>query len=467
MRQRSAPLPVAAAALGILLTLVAATAALAIPPEWIGSYDGPGTKDDVPRAIALSPDGSIVVTTGESATPRARTNAVTIARDAATGAVLWTAIENDGPDDGMFDVAFDPAGAFVYVTGKDGTDAGPSDDALVVAYDAHTGARAWKTALRPPNDRVQTTMLAVSPSGKRIVVAGRTWNAPVRTYVAGLDAADGAPAWETFEGDTPQEGFRPLPVDIAFDPAGNAITAATALSRTGIGGDVHVTSYRGPSGARRWGTTYDGPAAGPDQAAQLAIAPDGATVYVAGSAELPGRRSDVLGLALATGDGAVRWDAHYNGAIDGFDDGSTIVATPDGRRVVIAGSTQRAGNRFPHEDYVVVARRASTGAPVWDTTYDGPAHGFDLAQQLAIGGDASIIVTGTSEGRGGDADVATLSLNPNGSRRWKARAGDPSGDDAGVDLVGGPARAYVAASFARAAPLGQDLVTLAYPLAGY
>jgi hypothetical protein len=134
---------------------------------------------------------------------------------------------------------------------------------------------------------------------------------------------------------------------------------------------------------------------------------------------------------------------------------------------VVAGSTQRSSGQDTHEHYVVIARRASNGAPVWDTTYDGPDHGFDVAQQVAFGGDASVLITGTSLGRGGDADVATLSLNPNGSRRWAHRAGDRSGDDAGVDLAGGPVRGYVAASFARPAPAGRDLVTLAYPLAGY
>ncbi|MEX2100932.1 MAG: PQQ-binding-like beta-propeller repeat protein [Actinomycetota bacterium] len=463
-RRAARPLLVSllAAALIAGSTSGAATAAQ-LDPAWSQAYDGPGTKDDVPRAQELSPDGSLVVTTGESATPRARTNAVTIAHDATSGAVVWTAIENDGPDDGMFDVAFDPAGRRVYVTGRDGVDAGPSDDALVVAYDATTGARLWKTSLQVPQDRVQTTMIAVSPSGGRVVVAGRTWTAPVRTYVAGLDAAAGTPVWESFEGDAPGEGFRPIPVDLVFDPAGNAVTAATALSRTGIGGDVHVVSYRGPTGQARWATTYDGPAEGPDLAAELAVAPT--ALFLVGSSERTGNRSDVLALSLALDDGQIAWDAHWNGDGDGFDDGSSIAVRRDGGRLFLAGSTQRTGTDT-HEDYVVLARRASDGAGVWERTYDGPAHAVDVARQIARAEDGTLVVTGTSAGKGGDADVMTLAFDPSGLLRWKDRSGDPTGDDGGVGVTAGATLAFVTGWFARPPPIGQDIVVSAYPLAG-
>ena len=69
---------------------------------WISYFDGPGQETEDPRDIAVSPDGSTVVVTGQSAGVEGSglTNFGTVAYAAATGAELWSA-QHDGPAHGI------------------------------------------------------------------------------------------------------------------------------------------------------------------------------------------------------------------------------------------------------------------------------------------------------------------------------------------------------------------------------
>ena len=70
--------------------------------SWRVQYDGPGTSTDDAREIVVTPDGSKVVVTGQSAGPEGTglTDWGTVAYDAATGEQLWDADLN-GDDNGL------------------------------------------------------------------------------------------------------------------------------------------------------------------------------------------------------------------------------------------------------------------------------------------------------------------------------------------------------------------------------
>ncbi len=85
--------------------------------------------------MAVSPGGSTVYVTGQSSTPATYWDYATVAYNAATGAQQWVKRYN-GPassDDSAYSVAVSPTGDRVFVTGRSlGTTTGY--DCATVAY---------------------------------------------------------------------------------------------------------------------------------------------------------------------------------------------------------------------------------------------------------------------------------------------------------------------------------------------
>src|SRR6266550_7674154 len=112
--------------------------------QWTKTYNGPGNSTDVPSAIRVSPDGSMVIVTGQSYSTTSYDFA-TFAYDAATGTKLWFKRYN-GPQNGgdaPTALGISPDGSKVYVTGVSGADLYSTFDYSTVAYDASNGAQLW------------------------------------------------------------------------------------------------------------------------------------------------------------------------------------------------------------------------------------------------------------------------------------------------------------------------------------
>ena len=109
--------PVSAAPAG-----AAAGATRAVPGAqlWVARYNGPASKQDGARSMAVSPDGGTVFVTGVSdGGPATGSDYATAAYSAATGGQLWVSRYNgpaNGPDDAS-SVAVSPGGRRVFVTG--------------------------------------------------------------------------------------------------------------------------------------------------------------------------------------------------------------------------------------------------------------------------------------------------------------------------------------------------------------
>src|SRR5204863_1604234 len=128
--------------LGMVISLVMATSAQAVTSGttlWATVYQDQIQSQG--NAIAVSPDGASVFATGTTLRSHGL-QFVTIAYDAATGAIRWT--QNYlGParySDPSIDVS--PDSSTVFVTGFGyGTTSG--QDYVTIAYDASTGRRLW------------------------------------------------------------------------------------------------------------------------------------------------------------------------------------------------------------------------------------------------------------------------------------------------------------------------------------
>ena len=64
------------------------------------------------------------------------------------------------------------------------------------------------------------------------------------------------------------------------------------------------------------------------------------------------------------------------------------------------------------DDYATI-KYSSAGVGLWTNRYDGPIHGTDDAQALAIDGSGNVVVTGYSS-NGGDDDWATIKYSSTG-----------------------------------------------------
>jgi outer membrane protein assembly factor BamB len=118
-------------------------------------------------------------------------------------------------------------------------------------------------------------------------------------------------------------------------------------------------------------------------------------------------------------------------------------------------------------DYATVAFDAATGATLWARTYDGPAHGDDMAAGIAGSPDGSaVFVTGWSEEQDGSSnDAVTIAYDSStGQERWVRRSNVGENEFA-VDLVTSPdgSLVIIGGSIGRPWPeTTSDYLTIAY-----
>ncbi len=199
---------------------------------WTSRYEGlGGNLADEPNALAVSPDGSLVVVTGGSEESAGASRWATVAYDAATGAQRWATryagtpppspIPGDarpliggptlsltGQDDEATALAFAPDGGSVYVTGY--ARAFPNaTDYVTVAYRALDGAVLWDSSYDGPTHRHDgASSIVVGPAGDRIYVTGNSGAGTLleSRYTPGIVLDDAA--------------------TVAYDAAGNQLWAA-------------------------------------------------------------------------------------------------------------------------------------------------------------------------------------------------------------------------------------------------
>ncbi len=176
-------LPGTAAAAQVASAGSAGTSPAAAPSGsrlWIARYNGPPGTDNVAASMAVSPDGTRVFVTGWSA--RVRTGPggefATVGYKTATGARLW-AQRYHGPAGGTAEarsVAISPDGTTVFVTGTILNVQRTDYDYVTIAYQAATGAVRWTARYDGPGSPSddQAYAVAVSRDGRTVFVTGST-----------------------------------------------------------------------------------------------------------------------------------------------------------------------------------------------------------------------------------------------------------------------------------------------------
>jgi len=286
----------------------------------------------------------------------------------------------------------------------------------------------------------------VAPDGATVFVTGYsadgfTMSGSTNTDYTTLavDAATGDVRWVARHDGLGQGRDYAFEVGLAGDGDVVVVTGWNA-GHGELSNDAVTLAYDALTGEELWAAAYDGPRGASDATYDLAISPDGAHAFVAGSSVAEGTgRSAALLIAYDALTGEEEWIARDERPARSRE-AADVVVSPDGAIVFAAGS-QFGRGAYPcyGYDYLTLAHDASTGALVWSARYDGPSGCFDYVWAAAAGADA-VYVTGLSKAPDTRQDMTTIAYAAaSGAELWVARYDGPAGRwDQGNDIAVGP-----------------------------
>jgi outer membrane protein assembly factor BamB len=201
--------------------------------------------------------------------------------------------------------------------------------------------------------------------------------------------------------------------EVAVNPAGTEVfIAGTSNVPATFSEPRFVTiAYDRTTGERLWKAT--GPVGNPTG---IAVSDDGSEVFVAGSHGMA-RGSGYLTMAYAADSGTLLWARRYDGKDLG---GQADAIATDGQQVFVTGTSEGHSSA----DVATVSYDADSGATDWVRRYDGPDHGGDRGNDIAVSG-IGVFVTGSSADAAGNGDYLTIAYEAaTGVRRWVAHYDD-------------------------------------------
>lgn len=130
--------------------------------------------------------------------------------------------------------------------------------------------------------------------------------------------------------------------------------------------------------------------------------------------------------------GVLLWSARYDGPYHGFDI-PNAVAVDAGGNVYITGMSMSSDSTL--YDYATI-KYSSNGQQLWVTRYNGAGNGTDAAADIAVDNAGNVYVTGSAvHEQWGDDDYTTIKYNSSGLEQWVATYDGNYLDEAvGIDL---------------------------------
>lgn len=308
--------------------------------------------------VAVSPNAKLVFVTGYS-NGRYSQDWATIAYKASTGAGVWLKRYND-PDnmgDAATAIAVSPGGRTVYVTGyRTGKISG--QDYLTVAYNAATGAVRWRRRYNGPGNGLDIAYsVSVSPNGSRVYVTGDSAASATQGGYTTLaySAGTGRQLWvRRYKG----PGGTGTATSVVASPRGNEVFVTGYSMGKTTNTDYATVAYSAATGAQLWVRRHNGPGNGQDQAQSASVSPQGDTVFVTGYT-FGANQIESTTIAYNTATGATRWLRNYDGPYGGPDRATKVVVSPTGKTVFVTGSSY---GKTSTANYATIAYDASNGA---------------------------------------------------------------------------------------------------------
>lgn len=323
------------------------------------------------------------------------------------------------------------------------------------------GTKLWVARYRGQAKTNIAVAVAASPDGSTVFVAGFSGTVRAHFSTVAYNAATGAQRWAVpFYGRGYTQAYA-----MAVSPDGSKlfVTGSTTPVQGGSARAVTV-AYDADTGARLWTQQAFPVSSTFNVGTAVAVSPDGATVFVGGTA---GRHLAVVAYDATTG--ALRWLAHYQpaGAANGNE---SVAVSPDGSMVFLTGPFR--GSSGPIKS-ATIAYDAGTGAQLWSRRYRGPGT-FNVPEAVTVSPDGSrlFVTGGSSESLTGVVDFATVAYaTANGAVLWSRSYRPPATSEAGP---GGAFAAgvspdgrlvFVAGSSPGSRPKSSNYTTIAYDTA--
>ena len=390
---------------------------------WAARYNSPNNLEDTPLSLAVDGAGNVYVTGYSVVDEGTRYSDYLTIKYSTSGTQLWVAHYN-GPanlNDYAMDLALDGSGN-VYVAGS--SDNSTNSDYATIKYST-SGAQLWIARYNgPANNYDGAQALAVDRLGNVYVTGTSISSAGDYDYATVKYSSSGTEQWSApYNGpanhyDSGQE--------LAVDGAGNVYVTGFTVT-TDNDWDYATVKYS-ISGQEQWSAIYKGLANGYDQVHDLAVDGSG-DVYVTGSSQGSDGNNDYATVKYST-NGVEAWVARYNSAA-GFFDNAQALALDGLGNVYVTGVAQGSGN----SDYTTIKYSANSGAQLWLARYE-PLNSSDAAQAVVVDGSGNVYVTGNSYYGYNNSDFATVKYSPNGQEQWSARYNAPKpGKSQAMDLA--------------------------------
>lgn len=372
---------------------------------WVARYDGPESAADRAWAMVVDPEGTRVFVAGATAGE----GSVIVAYDADSGQELWVDRETATGTT----MAVSPDGTRLFASKTNELE---SNAMTTVSYNTTTGEPGW-TARHVPSEGAFSfaRAMGVDRDGTRVFVLAAvnfTWGAitsDMGTFA--YDAATGEELWNATHGD-------PMLWDTAQDLVvgeNDGLVFVTGQEATGTpwGRSFVTLAYDMQTGEERWAAHYQGPDERQDWPMAIGYDPSGSRVFVTGWSWTDDG-SEYATVSYDAKTGTEFWTARHHGPAGGSDQAADLVVAPDGATVFVTGRSHGAAT---NADYGTIAYDALTGMELWEARYAGIADGFSTAEAITIDPKGQkLFVTGFSVNDDGVFDYATVAYDARGPR---------------------------------------------------
>jgi hypothetical protein len=316
--------------------------------RWIARFDSPRSRNDLAYALSVSPDGSTVFVAGYGDQVNGRSKDIIVAYAAASGSRRWVSAfagQHDVRDE-IHDMTISHDGKRLFVTGLSSTQ-GSAEDYLTLAFNAGTGAMEWSARYNGPAHKFDdANAIAAAPDGDRVFVTGESDDVGMNdaSYATvAYDATTGAALWETrHAGAALGEGAQ----DVAVAPDGGHVFVVGSTRAPNGYLAYDTLAYSSSTGDTVWEVGYHSTIVGDNWANAEALSPDGSRLYVTGigadSHFQPA--SQFATAAYDTGTGRAVWGRVFDSPGQQDDDATDVAVSPDGTGAYVLGHTSAFGS---------------------------------------------------------------------------------------------------------------------------
>ena len=367
--------------------------------SWQFLYDHPGGGLDVPADLQLASDGSAALVAGRASVTAEGFDALLFRVDGAGGLDWLQAVQNQGPgDDRSASLALAPDGSLALLVGE--LRGASRIRGRLVAVDPADGELAWSYDDDAASGKVGAFHQAVfsADSGVAYAVGGEGKDA----VLVALDASDGSELWRTVHAGS--LGHEDELTALALAPDGATLFATGAANERNTTPvnppDVLVLAVDATTGSLLWSRELDH-SDQDERGVGLVASPDGARLYLSAVADVDFFQCDYWTHGLDAASGASLWEALFDYDIPlAFREDRPVglALAPDGARLYVTGSTYENAFAFEGYDWATVAYDTADGTLLWESAWDaGPD---DRAVDLVPSADGARLYVGghTAEG---------------------------------------------------------------------